>query len=77
VLFGAGFPAVFFLLAVAHVSKLDTAFTLSKWSGLGLITGYAFLAARLAGSALLRSFAHAVAIGAIGGALIAIKALLH
>jgi hypothetical protein len=77
VLFGAGFPAVFFLLAAAGILKLHTAFTLSKWCGLGLICGYGFLAARLAGSGTVRALAHAAAVGVVGGALIAVKALLH
>jgi hypothetical protein len=77
VVFGAGFPAVFFVLAAAGLLGLDTAFSLSKWSGLALICGYGFLAARLAGSPLGRSFAHAAAVGSIGAALILLKALLH
>ena len=37
VTFGAGFPALFFVLAAAGVMDTDLAFTLSKWTGLGLI----------------------------------------
>ena len=51
--------------------------TLSKWSGLGLIGGYGFLAARLAGSGVARSLVHAAAVGLVGGALIGLKAVLH
>jgi hypothetical protein len=36
-----------------------------------------FAAARLAGAGVLAAAAHAVAVGAIGGLLIALKALLH
>lgn len=74
---GAGFPAVFFALAAAHAMELDTAFVLAKWTGLGLICTYAFLAARLSGYRLVGALVHAAVLGAIGGALIAIKALLH
>jgi hypothetical protein len=77
VVFGAGFPAVFFLLAAADVIDRHLAFVLSKWTGLGLICGYGFLAARLSGSGNGRALVHAVAVGAIGGGLIALKALLH
>jgi hypothetical protein len=35
--FGVAFPAVFFVLAAAGVLEDDTAFTVAKWSGLGLI----------------------------------------
>ena len=77
VFFGAGFPALFFALASTGAIELHTAFTLSKWTGLGLICGYGFLAARLAGRSVARAFVHAALVGAIAGALIAFKALLH
>jgi hypothetical protein len=77
VTFGAAFPAVFFLLAAIGVVETGTAFTLAKWTGLALISGYAFLAARLAGSAVPRALLHALVLGAIAGGLIAVKALLH
>ena len=70
---GAAFPAVFFLLAAAGV--MDLAFTLSKWTGLGLIAVYGYVAARLSGSGL--GGVRAAAVGAIGSALIALKALVH
>ena len=77
VAFGAAFPAVFFVLAAMSALELDSAFALAKWSGLALICAYAFVAARLAGSGNLRAVAHAVVLGAVAGALIALKALLH
>jgi hypothetical protein len=77
VTFGAGFPAVFFILSATGVFELETAYTLAKWTGLGLICGYGFIAARLAGSRTGAALLHASALGAIGGALIALKALLH
>jgi hypothetical protein len=77
VTFGAGFPARFFGLAAAGAIDTDVAFSLAKWSGLGLICAYGFLAARLAGAGWGGAFVHAALLGAIGGALIALKALLH
>jgi hypothetical protein len=77
VAFGIAFPAVFFLLAAAGVLEPDTAFTAAKWSGLGLITFYGFIAGRLAGSGLWVSLLQALAVAVIGGVLIAFKALVH
>ena len=77
VAFGIAFPAVFFLLAAAGVLEPDTAFTAAKWSGLGLITFYGFIAGRLAGAGLWISLLQAVAVAVIGGVLIAFKALVH
>ena len=77
VVFGAGFPAVFFLLATAGVVDTGAAFSLSKWSGLTLICAYGFIAARLAGAGIARSLLHSASVGAIGGSLIALKSLLH
>jgi hypothetical protein len=77
VAFGIAFPAVFFLLAAAGVLEADTAFTAAKWSGLGLITFYGFIAGRLAGAGLSISLLQALAVAVIGGVLIAFKALVH
>jgi hypothetical protein len=74
---GAGFPAVFFVLAAVGVLELDAAFTIAKWTGFGLICFYGFVAARLAGAGVLRSLAHSAGVGFVGGVLIALKALLH
>ena len=77
VTFGAGFPAVFFILAAIGAIDTSLAFTLSKWTGLGLICGYGFLAGRLSGSGVGGALLHAAAVGAVGGTLIALKALVH
>ncbi len=74
---GAGFPAVFFVLAGLGAMELDTAFTVAKWSGLGLICGYGYLAGRLAGTPVHRALWHAFLLGVVGGTLIGVKALLH
>jgi hypothetical protein len=77
VVFGAGFPAAFFVLASAGVIATATAFALAKWTGLGLIITYGFLGARLSGSSVAVALAKAAAVGAIGGIVILLKALLH
>jgi hypothetical protein len=77
VAFGIGFPAVFFVLAAAGAMELATAFTIAKWTGLGLIVLYGYLAGRLAGRSRLASVLHAFAAGLIGAFLIGFKALLH
>jgi hypothetical protein len=77
VTFGASFPAIFFILAAAGAIERSTAFDLAKWTGLGLICVYAFLAARLSGYRFLGALLHAALLGAVGGALIALKALVH
>jgi hypothetical protein len=74
---GIAFPAVFFLLSAAGAMDEDTAFTVAKWSGLGLIGFYGFCAARLAGAGLTASLLQAIGVGAIGGVLILLKALIH
>jgi VIT1/CCC1 family predicted Fe2+/Mn2+ transporter len=74
---GAAFPAVFFLLAAAGAFEPETAFKIAKWSGLGLIAFYGFCAGRLAGGSLRSSLLHALAVGAIGGLVIGLKALVH
>ena len=77
VVIGAGFPAVFFVLASAGVIGVDTAFNLSKWTGLGLVCGYGFLAGRLAGQSTPRATLHAGIIAAIGVGVILLKTLVH
>jgi hypothetical protein len=77
VAFGIAFPCVFFVLAALGLIAQESAFTLAKWSGLGLVGAYGFCAARFAGASLATALGHAVAVAAAGGLLIAVKALLH
>ena len=74
---GVAFPGVFFLLAAVGAFDLDAAFTIAKWSGLGLIATYGFAAARLTGDTVPRSLLRAGTAALIAAFLIAIKALLH
>jgi hypothetical protein len=75
--FGVAFPDVFFLLAGLGVLELDTAFTVAKWSGLGLIGFYAYWAARFSGAGVVRAMVRAALISVVGVGLIALKAFLH
>lgn len=77
VAFGIVFPAIFFVLAAAGAMQVDTAFTIAKWSGVGLIAFYGFSAARLVGVGVAGALLQAFAVGAIGVVLIAFKALVH
>jgi len=77
VAFGAGFPAVFFVAAGLSALSVESAFTLARWCGLGLICVYGFLGARLSGANTGRAVLEAAAVGAIGGFLIALKGLVH
>jgi hypothetical protein len=77
VAFGIVFPIVFFILAAAHAIEEPAAFTIAKWSGVGLIGFYGFSASRLAGEGRLTSALRALAAGLIGAFLIGLKALLH
>jgi VIT1/CCC1 family predicted Fe2+/Mn2+ transporter len=75
--FGICFPSVFFLVAALGAMDVETAFSLAKWSGIGLIGFYGFCAARLAGARLPRALLHGCAAAAIGAALILFKAVVH
>jgi hypothetical protein len=77
VAFGVAFPAVFFLLALLGLLAVESAFTLAKWTGLGLIGFYGFWAARFAGTPTSRALLQALLVALVGAALIALKALLH
>ena len=74
---GIGFPAFFFMLASAGAIETNAAFKLAKWSGLGLIGLYGYFGGRLSGRSVPASILHGLAVGLIGGFLIAFKALLH
>jgi uncharacterized membrane protein required for colicin V production len=74
---GVAFPAIFFLLAAIGVIERDTAYTLAKWTGVGLICAYGFLAARLSGARPLKAVVQAALVGMIGVALILLKTLTH
>jgi hypothetical protein len=75
--FGISFPAVFFVLAALGVLDTDAAFRVARWSGLGLIAFYGWAAGRLAGQRPAVCVLQGVAVAALGGLLIVVKALIH
>lgn len=77
VAFGIAFPALFFLMAAVGSMETETAFTVAKWTGLGLIGVYGFAGARLSGAGLATSLIQAAAVALIGAALIVLKSLVH
>jgi len=77
VMAGVAFPALFFLLATAGAFDDETAFTVAKWTGLGLIALYGFVGARVSGAGAPRALLQASAVALIGGLLIGLKALVH
>jgi hypothetical protein len=74
---GVAFPAVFFLLSAMDLFAIDTAFSIAKWTGLGLIGFYGFWAARFAGAAPRRALLKGVLVALIGAGLILLKSLVH
>jgi hypothetical protein len=75
--FGVAFPAVFFLLAALSVIDVERAFTIAKWTGLGLIGFYGYWAARFAGATPKRAVVKAALVALVGAGLIALKAVVH
>jgi hypothetical protein len=77
VVVGVAFPGIFFVLAALGAFDVDAAFTIAKWTGLGMITAYGYIAARFTGATVLGSVRRAGVAGLIAAFLIVIKALLH
>jgi VIT1/CCC1 family predicted Fe2+/Mn2+ transporter len=77
VAFGISFPALFFLLAALGALEDERAFTLAKWSGVGLIGLYGFAGARLSGTSMHLALAQGAGVALIGAALILLKSLVH
>jgi hypothetical protein len=75
--FGVAFPAVFFVLAALGLVEIDTAFSVAKWSGLGLIGFYGYWAARFAGAPAHRALLKGALVALIGAGLILLKSLVH
>ncbi|MGY1698083.1 hypothetical protein [Geodermatophilus sp. SYSU D00766] len=74
---GVAFPAVFFLLAALGLLAVGTAFTVAKWSGLGLIGFYGYWAARFAGASPRGALLKGALVALVGAGLIGLKALVH
>jgi hypothetical protein len=75
--FGVAFPAVFFLLAAIGVIEPERAFTVAKWTGLGLIGFYGYWAARFAGATSRGALVKATLVALVGAGLILLKSLVH
>ena len=75
--FGVAFPAVFFVLSAVGLFDVSAAFTIAKWTGLGLIGFYGFWAARFSGATTQRALVKGALVALIGAGLIALKALVH
>lgn len=75
--FGIAFPAVFFVAVALKLLDYDTAFALAKWTGLGLIAAYGYIAARLSGASISGALLQASFVALIAATLIALKALVH
>lgn len=74
---GVAFPAVFFLLSALGVLEVGTAFTVAKWSGLGLIGFYGFWAARFSGATPFGALVKGALVALVGAGLILLKSLVH
>jgi hypothetical protein len=74
---GVAFPAVFFLLSALGLIAVDTAFSVAKWTGLGLIGFYGFWAARFAGASAQQALVKGALVALIGAGLILLKSLVH
>jgi hypothetical protein len=74
---GAAFPAVFFLLEALGALGEEAAFTLAKWTGVAMIGGYGYIAARRAGNSATSAVLQALGIAAVGAVLIGFKSLVH
>jgi hypothetical protein len=77
VFLGVAFPSVFFGAAALDLIDTATAFTVAKWTGIGLLSFYGYVAGRLSGARPSSAALQALGVGAIGAALIGAKALLH
>jgi hypothetical protein len=75
--FGVAFPAVIFLLSAFGLFEVGTAFSIAKWTGLGLIGFYGYWAARFAGAARHRAVVKGVLVALVGAGLILLKSLVH
>ena len=75
--FGVAFPAVFFVLSAVGLLDVGTAFSIAKWTGLGLVGFYGFWAARLAGAPPHRALVKAALVALIGAGLVLLKSLVH
>jgi hypothetical protein len=72
----ASLPTFFLLLAVLDVIALHRAFTVTQWTGFGVIGVYTYLASRASGNPQLRSVVGGLGLLAIGGGLILLNSVV-
>jgi hypothetical protein len=75
--YGVAFPAVFFVIAALGLLGVETAFSIAKWTGLGLIGFYGYWAARFAGATSRGALVKGLIVALIGAGLIGLKSLVH
>jgi len=75
-LVAAALPISMFVLAVLGTITLDLAFVTSQWIGFAILAIYSYVASRARGGSQLRAIVGAVALTAVGGALIFLNALI-
>ena len=75
--FGVAFPAVWFVMSMVGLFEIETAFSIAKWTGLGLIGFYGYWAARFAGAPILSALVKGALVAMVGAGLIILKSLVH
>jgi hypothetical protein len=73
VMTGAWLPLPFIILAWMGIFSIDFAIDLAKWTLVGVLLFYGFVASRLAGHAMLRSFIFAVSASLVGVMIVLFK----
>ena len=68
---------MFFLLSALGLLAIGTAFTVAKWSGMGLIGFYGYVAASFAGAPPHRALVKGALAALVAAGLIALKAFVH
>lgn len=76
VLIGALLPAPFFILAIFDIMDLENAFTFAKWTLVGVLLFYGYVASRLNGHSQIFSIILAVAASTIGLIVVLFKEAL-
>ena len=65
------------MLSALGLFGVATAFTIAKWTGVGLIGFYGFWAARFAGATPHRALLKGVLVALVGAGLVLLKSLVH
>lgn len=76
VMTGAWFPLPFIILAWVGLISIDFAIDLAKWTMVGVLLFYGYVASRLAGHDQLRSFIFAISASVVGIIIVLFKEYL-